>query len=249
MNKEELLNKWLEEEKRVFQGWDFSSIDEYTIEEELPWDYKKAVEKYIDRDLKILDIGTGGGEFLLNLNPFPDMTFATEAYLPNYNFSKDKLSKYGIELRFLENDSEMPFEDGFFDVIISRHESFDAKEINRILKKNGKFITQQVGGKNNYDFAVALTGNDFDSTRDLGYEINQLTSNGFEILSSEEYYPNLKFTDIGAFVYFAKIIEWEFVGFSVKKYLDKLYALHEEVENNGFIEMSEHRFFIESIKI
>ncbi len=34
-------------------------------------------------------------------------------------------------------------------MIINRHESYSVKEVSRILKKHGTFITQQVGGLNN----------------------------------------------------------------------------------------------------
>lgn len=41
-------------------------------------------------------------------------------------------------------------------MIINRHESFDIEEVRRILKPNGIFITQQVGGKNNEILSKAL---------------------------------------------------------------------------------------------
>lgn len=248
MNRNELIEYWLSEEKRTFKGWDFTSIDKYTIEEELPWEYRDFVIKYIKKDTTLLDMGTGGGEFLLSLNPYPGMTYATEAYLPNFEYSKAKLKEHGIKLRFIEDDSKLPFSDNMFDLVIDRHESYSVSEVSRILKANGIFITQQVGGKNNHEFAVNLTGNEYELDLDFNDEVKKLEESGFEILYKNEYYPKLKFTDIGAFVYFAKIIEWEFIGFSVEKYLDKLFKLHDEVLKNGFIEMIEHRFIIVSKK-
>ncbi|WP_365845908.1 hypothetical protein [Clostridium sp.] len=40
-----------------------------------------------------------------------------------------------------------PFEDNTFDIVINRHESYCVSEVKRILKTDGIFIAQQVGGK------------------------------------------------------------------------------------------------------
>lgn len=59
----------------------------------------------------------------------------------------------------------------------------------------------------------------------------------------------MRFKDIGALVFFAKIIQWEFPNFSVDSCLDRLYELQEKLEKDGFIESIEHRFFIEAVKL
>lgn len=43
------------------------------------------------------------------------------------------------------------------------------------------------------------------------------------------------FYDVGALVYFAKIIEWEFPGFSVDACFGNLCKLQKELDANGFI--------------
>lgn len=247
MIKNELKMKWLHEEKRVFQGWDFSSIEDKMYEEALPWAYTKWVKKAIDETCMLLDMGTGGGEYLLSLNPTPGRTFATEKFKPNFDYAKDLLSKEGVELKFVSDDRLLPFDDETFDVIINRHESFDAKEVYRILKKDGLFISQQVGGMNTHEFATALLGfspSCIDVKRSLASVSTELSQVGFELIKQEECFPKLRFYDVGAFVYFAKIIEWEFPTFSVEKYLEKLYELESDRIHNGYIEMMEHRFFI-----
>ncbi|GJM83496.1 hypothetical protein HMSSN139_59920 [Paenibacillus sp. HMSSN-139] len=54
----------------------------------------------------------------------------------------------------------------------------------------------------------------------------------------------MKFRDVGALVYFAKIIEWEFTGFSVDRCFDKLCELQNKVEQTGHASSREHRFVI-----
>ena len=43
----------------------------------------------------------------------------------------------------------------------------------------------------------------------------------------EEAFPKTQFADIGAIVFYAKVIPWEFPDFSVERYCDRLLALQE----------------------
>ncbi|XEC94211.1 class I SAM-dependent methyltransferase [Paenibacillus tarimensis] len=251
MDYNKLRDFWLSEEKMTFSGWDFSHIADRISGEELPWDYKAVVLSSISSDKRMLDMGTGGGEFLLSLNPRRGRTYATEAYPPNFELSKRVLSDHGIEVRQLFRDEELPFEDQFFDLIINRHESFAADEVFRVLKPGGRFITQQVGGRNNIELSDFLTGagsKETDAGFDLKSTANGLIKSGFTIMDGQEFFPACRFYDVGALVYFAKIIEWEFSGFSVERCFDQLCQLHERVERDGYVQTTEHRFFITAKK-
>ena len=50
--------------------------------------------------------------------------------------------------------------------------------------------------------------------------------------------------DIGAFVWFAHIIEWEFPDFSVEKCFDRLLKMQEIIDRDGFVEGTIHRYLI-----
>ena len=67
---------------------------------------------------------------------------------------------------------------------------------------------------------------------------------GFKILQADEAYRSIEFYDVGAFVWFARIIEWEFPGFSVDNCFDKLLLLQSEIENTGKISGTIHRYMI-----
>ena len=64
------------------------------------------------------------------------------------------------------------------------------------------------------------------------------------MIYSDECFPELKFFDVGAIVFWAKIIEWSFPGFSVERNFQKLCALQEELDQHGFISSLQHRFII-----
>jgi SAM-dependent methyltransferase len=242
---EKIIEYWKSEEKRVFKGWNFDSIESKMFEEELPWSYRQLVNSYLSTDAVLLDMGTGGGEFLLSLN-YPKMIFATEGYKPNYNYAKRILADRGIKLSFVVG-LKLPYPDDMFDIIINRHESYDIDEINRVLKPGGVFITQQVGGKNNLDFTenVMMIQRPLnDSFFSMKSESDKFVRKKFKVLFEDEYFPLLKFYDIGAFVYYAKIIEWEFPNFSVESHIDILKELYSQIKIKGFIQMEEHRFII-----
>ena len=246
MNFEQLKANWKKEEQNAFKGWDFSYLDKRWGSEPLPWDYKLIVSNYLKPSDKLLDMGTGGGEFLLTLNHPNELTGVTEAYPPNVELCKRTLSPLGIDVRQDFDDSEIPFGADEFDVVINRHEAFDVNEVSRILTSGGYFITQQVGSKNNNDLSNKLI--DGFSPRfpdhDLKNNIQLLQDLGFAILFSDEAFPTIKFFDVGALVYFAKIIEWEFPKFSVDSCFENLCKAEKELHEHGFIMGTEHRFII-----
>ncbi|WMM25505.1 class I SAM-dependent methyltransferase [Tissierella sp. MB52-C2] len=247
MNLEKLKETWRYEERYSFKGWDFSHINNRMEEETLPWDYKKLVKSYISEEKILLDMGTGGGEFLLSLNPTEGKTYATESYLPNIELCKSVLTSYGIDVRPVSDDSNLPFDDRYFDIIINRHESFCVTEINRILKPGGIFITQQVGGMNNREISKFLLG-EYPNITDIDLNLDKILLEakaiGMRIIDTGECFPKTYFYDIGAFVFYAKIIEWEFPGFSVERCFNKLVELQAKLEKQGYIETLEHRYFL-----
>ena len=86
------------------------------------------------------------------------------------------------------------------------------------------------------------------SDNTLDNNLKKLENNLFEILYANEYFPYLRFKDIGAIVYFAKIIEWEFPNFSVENCFEELCKLNEDINAKGYVESIEHRYIIVSRK-
>lgn len=245
---ETLRKEWLEEEKIAhIKGWDFSHIsDRYCEEEDLPWDYEEIIGKYRTPDMRLLDFDTGGGEFLLSLGHPYKNTAATEGYAPNVALCRETLSPLGIDFRPCDDASNIPFEDNSIDIFINRHGDFDPKEIQRVLKPGGIFITQQVGSDNDRDLVeMVLPGTPvpFGENR-LSVQKEKFAEAGMEVIESDEAYKPIIFTNIGAFVWFARIIEWEFPGFSVDKCFDKLLKMQEELDKNGKVEGTIHRFML-----
>ena len=254
MDKKKLKEEWLKEEKMAhIQGWDFSHIyGRYSEEENLPWDFRTVINKYLKNNMKLLDMETGGGEFLLSLNHPKHNTSSIEGYQPNVELCKKVLLPLGIDFKKADGDEKLPFENKYFDIITNRHGAYNVAELKRVLKKNGIFITQQVGAENDRELVEIL----LPKYKDLPYaehylniKQQEISEQGFEILESGETFQPIKFFDTGALVWFAKIIEWEFPNFSVESHLDNLYKIQEIIEANGVVKGRIHRFYIVGKKI
>ena len=252
MTAEELRTLWKEEEACArIQGWDFSHIDgRYEEEQSLPWDYAGIIRSVLRPDMRLLDCDTGGGEFLLTLgHPYAN-TAATEGYPPNVQLCRERLLPLGIDLRECGDATRIPFADGAFHIVINRHGDFDPREIRRLLKPGGLFITQQVGAENDRELVEAVlpgTAQPF-SQANLAGQRKAFEAEGFEILRAEEAFRPISFFDVGAFVWFAHIIEWEFPGFSVDRCFDRLLRMQETIERQGRVSGTVHRYLIAARK-
>ncbi len=234
-----------------FSGWDFSWLEGRWEEDDLPWDFCKIVFERSRSVQSLLDMGTGGGEMLSTLVPFPPQTWATEGYPPNVPVAQARLAPLGCWVVAVDGeDDKLPFKDATFDLIINRHESYAPKEVRRILKPGASFITQQVGGRHTIRLNEWLQETVDYEYADWALEkaVHQLEDAGFQILDAREAFPGKRFFDIGAVVFYLKIIAWQIEDFSVERYYDKLAALHNEIQTRGAFEASSHYFYIEARK-
>ena len=239
---------WLEEERQAeIRGWDFSHIrDRYREEGDLPWDYRTVVGEHLREEAVLLDYDTGGGEFLLSLRHPYERTAATEGYPPNVALCRERLLPLGIDFRACQDPGAIPFPDESFDIILNRHGSFEAGELFRLLKKGGLFITQQVGGDNDRDLVERVlpgTPKPFPHLY-LAGQLRVFRGAGFRILRGEEAYRPIQFFDVGAFVWFARVLPWEFPDFSVERCFAGLLGMQEEIQQRGRVEGTVHRYLI-----
>ncbi|MCP8970857.1 class I SAM-dependent methyltransferase [Ectobacillus ponti] len=232
-----------------FGGWDFSYIADTgrMATEPLPWSYAVQAMREMKRSKAMLDMGTGGGEFLSRLAPLPLYTAATEAYPPNVEVARRRLEPLGVVVQQIENDYELPFFDSEFDLVINRHEAYAVSELKRILQPGGRFITQQVGGLHLADLNELLWAGSGPYTHwDLAHAAAELAEAGFRILEQQEAFPYQRFYDVGALVYYLKAIPWQVPDFTIEAYEAALYELHQLIEQKGYIEVRMHRFFLKS---
>lgn len=244
----ELIKNWKTEEKFAhIHGWDFSHIDGRCVEDtNFPWDYRQVIGEYLTPEKKLLDIDTGGGEFLLSLGHACENTAATENYPPNVQLCRETLLPLGVDFKQADGNGELPYPDDSFHMVIDRHGDFNPEEIYRVLKPGGVFVMQQVGAENDREFVQLLCGNvpmpfPEQYAQTAGEKLRKA---GFTILRQEECFRPIRFYDVGALVWFARVIPWEFPGFSVDTHMESLLKAQRMLEEKGCIGGRTHRFLL-----
>ena len=218
------------------------------IDGALPWSYETEVLKRIKTANSLLDIGTGGGELLSMMTPLPKDTCATEGYKPNVPIARKRLEPLGVKVYQTISARPLVFKNGRFDLVINRHGGYpNLKEILRVLRTGGLFISQNVGDQYNIKLNRLLGAgveSHVISSWNLKVAVKELQNLGMKILIQREAFPMNRFYDIGAVVYYLKAIPWQLKGFSVKKYRGDLFKLHKRMLKEGYIDIPAHNFLI-----
>lgn len=198
----------------------------------------------------MLDQDTGGGELLSTLAPFPPHTWASESYPPNIPMANARLEPLGVQVFSNYTISSIPLPDTSLDLVLNRHGGYSEGELLRLLKPSGVFLTQQVGGQNcirlnellqdKVEFMYAYWTKDLITRR--------LEDAGFKLLAVKEEFPLAEFADIGAVVFYLRLISWQIADFSVDKYRHKLLAVHQDILTHGSLQVHEHRILVEARK-
>jgi len=246
-NDNEKFEKNILDGDKEFKGWSFDYLTHSGRMKEFPlsWNYYNEIMDYCSEASSLLDMGTGGGEFLASLRFLPKDICATEGYEPNIKEAKKRLEPLGIKVYSVKDDSDLPIASERFDLIINRHESFSPLEVRRILKREGYFISQQVGGLNDIGLNMLLGADSCEFEEwNLSKACQELVACGFELKELKEDKVKTRFYDVGAIVYYLKAIPWQVPDFSVSKYYKKLFNIHKLIEKQGYIDLTCHRFFI-----
>ena len=251
MNRTELIETWLSEERQPFIGWDFSYLDGRMTEGQEPWSYMDRAAELMRQSSSVIDLDTGGGEKLLTLREhWPPKVVATEDYLPNFELATKQLSPLGANVVKIpiSTISPMPFTDAEFDLILNRHAAFNSSEVARVLARGGTFLTQQVHGMSAWDLQVVFDAKPQwpDSTPEK--YVPMLEAAGLTVKNVKEWKGDLSFSDVGAIVYYLKAVPWLVPDFKVETHLSSLFALQERLEAGEGLGFYDARYIIEASK-
>lgn len=238
---EQLLVAWRAEETGQQEGWDFSSLTGRMEQDSPPWAFEQVCREAATQSSHLLDMGTGGGEALLQLaDVLPDDTIATEGWAPNVSVATAALAAHGIPVvPFGQPDDReapepMPFPDGRFDLILNRHESYHPEEVARVLEPGGTFLTQQVGGDELGELRELL-GHPAPAPQ-VRYDLHRaaLSRAGLSFVDGAEFIGGYTFDDVAALVAYLQLVPWDAPeDFTVDAYADQLLALHESGPARG----------------
>lgn len=221
-------------------GWDFSSMN--TLRQPVPWDYIDQVKKYLRPTDEVLDVGTGGGERLMQLALYFKQGVGIDVDPEMVAIATQK-AKNVRNLMFLAMDEKLQMLDRSFDVVINRHAPFDLVAIKNHLAPGGYFITQQVGEKNmqNVKLALGQTNNKPTVTR------SEVEQSGFECVEFREYNVEYVVKDIESLVFWLNALDMlhaDIVGKDALRSAEVLNRILEDsVDERGFV-TNEQRYLV-----
>jgi len=242
----ELEMSWIAESQRSMHGWDFSHLTGRWQVASLPWDYPTLVRAQMEADDQWLDIDTGGGELMQQFHHPAKLTAVTEGWKPNVDLLQRTVVPEGVQLYPDPTEQLVGVPAASFDLVTNSHGAMPVERIGEVLKSGGCLVTEQVGATNNFNLSRF-----FNDQYQPAYPDNQLLSivtqlqdTGFEILKADLAYVKMEFMDVGAIVYYATVIPWEFPNFDVQVMLPKLRQLQRLLDVTEKITTFEDRFMV-----
>ena len=130
------------------KDWDFSKF-EIKSENLTNWDFFEEIRKRANKDSRILDLGTGGGEKVLEHYPDCEIlaTDFSSAMIETANKNLRKSGRNNITFRVMDN-LHMDVPEESFDIVTARNTVIDPKQIYRALKPGGFLL---IHGVDKYD--------------------------------------------------------------------------------------------------
>ncbi|WP_205649196.1 class I SAM-dependent methyltransferase [Schaalia canis] len=220
------------------EGWDFSVLRGRVHESQPTWDFRADCLAAMRSGKRIVDLGTGGGERLIEListlgpQAEGNEIIATEGWVPNVPVARANLAPWGIRVEEYdpESDPRSPFSDASVDCVMSSHEGIDFADTTRILTENGVLLTQQVDGFNapelhdwfEVDFAYPNVT--------LDSYVSQCEAAGLTVTCAQEWAGSMTFTDLRALVSYLALVPWEVPDFDVHGHAQRLIELSQREE-------------------
>jgi SAM-dependent methyltransferase len=239
------LEVWRAEEAAPFAGWDFSSLEGRWEAESPPWPFETLAIGHIARPGRVLDLGTGGGEWLSGLEiELTKGSAATEEVASCLPLARDRLAPLGVGVVRAVSDlvAPLPFANDVFRTVHARHAAYHAAEVARVLQPDGVLISQQVGGDSLADLQAVFGAEPAWPFWTLEYGETALRDAGFLVDAAREWSGDLVFRDVGAIVYYLRAVPWMVEGFTVDGHRDTLLGLQARLDAGDELRFRETRY-------
>jgi SAM-dependent methyltransferase len=185
-----------------------------------------------------LDLDTGGGEVLAEVPVLPPRMVVTEAWPPNVRRARELLAPRGVQVTETGQGSPLPFPDGSFQLVTSRHPVRpDWAEIHRVLQPGGIYFAQHVGPGSAFELIERFLGPlpEARKGRDPQGECAAARSAGLVVTELRTARCRMEFYDVGAVVWILRKCVWWVPDFTVDKYLSTLADLDRHMRREPFV--------------
>jgi SAM-dependent methyltransferase len=244
-----------EAEAAPIRGWDFSWLDGRATEERPAWGYSSmATGRVRCGACAVLDIQTGGGEvfegILAAAGRTPEHLAATESWAPNVDAARARLGPLGATVAVADDGGALPFPDASFDLVLSRHPTrWSWPEITRVLLPGGTYLAQLIGPGTNRELTEFFLGPQVVSdARSAARARAEAGAAGLSVVDVREQSLRVEFFDVGAVVYFLRLVIWTVPNFSVARYRGRLVALQRQIDEDGTFVCHAQRLLFEAVR-
>jgi hypothetical protein len=228
-------------------GWGFGWRDGRATEERPPWGYARRLAGRLRGVRAALDVDTGGGEIIAEMPVLPARMVVTEGWPPNADRARRLLGPRGVEVAPARPGEPLPFGDGEFELVSSRHPVCpDWPEIARVLAPGGTYLAQHVGPASAFELIEWFLGPlpREDLARDPEREAAEAGAAGLSVVDQRTARCRMEFFDVGAVVWILRRCVWWVPDFDVDRCRERLAAMDEHIRAHGaFVAHSTRTFF------
>lgn len=215
-------------------GWGFDWLAGRASEQRPPWGYAQLLAQRLAGVRSALDLDIGGGEVLGEVARFAPLMCATEAWPPNARKAHERLGPRGVQVVEVAPGAALPFADGSFELVTSRHPVFpDWAEIYRVLQPGGHYFAQHVGPASAFELIEYFLGalpREREMREPQG-EVAAARAAGLIVTDLRTARCRMVFHDVGAIVWILRKCVWWVPDFAVHRYLNELLALDRQMRD------------------
>lgn len=213
--------------RRTWASGSYATVAERLVDDVPPRHLLERVP--IEPGMEVLDLATGTGNVAIRAAQRGARVTGLDLTPELLDRARERAVAAGVQVEWVVGDVEdLPFEDGRFDVVLDRHESYVAAEVFRVLRPGGAFVTQQVDGRDFEETHALFGGTPVYSHVTLETFRAEAETAGFVVEDGREWSGTMRFADVATFVSYVRMVPWEVPDdFSVDRYADALLAMTE----------------------
>jgi SAM-dependent methyltransferase len=122
---------------RDIHGWHWPGMR--TRMDDLGWVYTDVLREHVGPNDRVLDVGTGGGEIFSEVARPQDVAL-------DFKMSMLEVAREHLPCPLVAGDQRaLPFAGDSFDVVADRHCGVEPREVLRVLRPGGRYVTQRPG--------------------------------------------------------------------------------------------------------
>lgn len=205
------------------------------------YEEKDILRKYVEDTSHLAYLCVDGGRFVRECNLFTEATFDVEPF-GDTELIKASLEDLPVQVTKLTPARQMPFKDERMDVVMCQYSNYDKHEIKRVLKNGGYFVVNQNGTTNLKEFFAMYMPFKVKGVWDAFACTSSLEEANMRVLEKYEEYGTVRFTTLASLYTYFKKSAGDFSDMT-KYQLFYINAL-KSIKENGYFEISTHRFLV-----